>query len=126
MNNRFDKIVPGLHNKLHLLVDISLAIVGVFLAMQSLRHDPHIISFCLAAATAWMLTAAVTRLYSPSTPRRLWDNLTLRAIGVIASTVALVLLAHLTPGLGAQPLDPVTFAVFYFCSGAVGRMLVFK
>ena len=125
MNNKFDKIVPGLHNKLHLLVDISLAIVGVFLAMQSARHDAHIAYFCMAASTAWMLAAAVTRLYSPSTPRRLWDNLTLRSIGVIASTVALMILARMTPGF-VQTLEPVTFAVFFFCSGAVGRMLVFK
>ena len=126
MNNKFDKIVPGLHNKLHLLVDLSLAVLGVILAMPTGRHSPHLVYLCLAAVTAWTVTAAVTRLYSPSTPRRLWDNLTLRSIGVGVSAAILLVIAHLVPVYGARAVDLTTFAVFFFCSGAVGRMLVFK
>src|SRR4051812_39631761 len=121
MNNKFDKIVPGLHNKLHLLVDLSLAVLGVILAMPTGRHSPHLVYLCLAAVTAWTVTAAVTRLYSPSTPRRLWDNLTLRSIGVGVSAAILLVIAHLVPVYGAQAVDLTTFAVFFFCSGAVGR-----
>lgn len=126
MNDSFDKIVPGIHNKVHLAIDLALAAVGVYYAMPEGHQSHHWVILCLAAATAWMLSAVVMRLYSPSTPRRLIDNLVLRGIGVAAGVVLLKLLAYLTPGLDAQAVLARNFALIFFCTGAMARALIFK
>ncbi len=127
MNNKFDKIVPGLQNKLHLLVDVSLAAVGVLLSTHIApeHYQLHSLLLCAWVASVWTVAAAMTRLYSPCTPRRLWDNLALRVIGSVSSTVALVIGAR-TLGLEPQDIFALTFLAFFFCSSAIGRMLVFK
>lgn len=126
MNETFDKIAPGIHNKLHLLVDLSLAAIGVLLAMPTDHHSSHWAILCAAAALAWMLAAALMRLYSPSTPRRTVDNLILRGIGVLAGVVMLRLLAHLVPGIDAETVNAKYYGLFFFFSGAIARMLIFK
>lgn len=125
MNNKFDKLVPGLHNKLHLVVDATLAIVAVLLALQT-QNTPHIAYLCFTAVVAWTITAAVTRLYSPSTPRRLGDNLALRGIGVLIAAACVATVARVTPGVGSGVFAALTFIVFLFCSSSIGRVLVFK
>lgn len=128
MNDRFDKIVPGLQNKLHLLVDLSLAAVGVLLAIQfqESRFHPHTMGLIMTAGASWFITAAATRLYSPCTPRRLWDNLTLRLIGAVIATAAIVVMDSAMPANDVRLASPLAFVVFVFCSGAIGRMMVFK
>ncbi|RYF07415.1 MAG: hypothetical protein EOO40_08405, partial [Deltaproteobacteria bacterium] len=127
MNSSFDKIVPGLQNKLHLLVDLSLATLGILLCahLNPAHHGLQVLILSLVAWGAWLFAAVVTRLYSPWTPRRLWDNLTLRAFGVLAAMFSIQTLMRLVP-LAEQHLDAPTFVVFFFCSSAIGRMLVFK
>ncbi len=127
MNDKFDKIVPGLQNKLHLLVDISLAVMGlvIFATFNPSHFTLQVIYFSLVAGGAWLVAAALTRLYAPWTPRSLWDNLTLRAIGVVIVTAAVVLFAKLLPVSG-EAFAASKFAIFLFCSGAIGRLLVFK
>jgi exopolysaccharide biosynthesis polyprenyl glycosylphosphotransferase len=126
MNNSFDKIAPGTHNKVHLAVDLALAAVGVLLAMPEGHQSVHWALLCLAAATAWMVAAVMLRLYSPSTPRRLVDNLILRAIGVMAGVVVLKVLAILLPGLDAQAVIVRNFAAFFFVCSALVRAAIFK
>ena len=127
MNSKFDKIVPGLQNKLHLTVDIGLAASAVLLAVKAgqAHLTLHTAYLSLATALAWTVCAAVTRLYSPTSPRRLWDNLTLRAIGAAAATCSLLLFSSLVDMHGTV-VNPTTFLVFFFCASAIGRMVVFK
>jgi exopolysaccharide biosynthesis polyprenyl glycosylphosphotransferase len=127
MNSKFDKIFPGTQNKLHLLVDLGLAAMGVVVCTQlpQAHYSLHVLYLSLAATAAWMLSAALTRLYAPWTPRRLWDSLTLRAIGVLSVAAALSISISWAPVPG-QTLQVGSFVLFFFCSGTVGRLLVFK
>jgi exopolysaccharide biosynthesis polyprenyl glycosylphosphotransferase len=126
MNERFDKIAPGLNNKLHFAVDIVLAMVGVEFSMDPTRHTAHLGLLCVSAAILWTLAASVTRIYSPSTPRRLGDNLTLRAISVMVTVGGLWFMAWLTPGLDAQNVLLRNFGAFFFLTGGLGRMIAFR
>jgi exopolysaccharide biosynthesis polyprenyl glycosylphosphotransferase len=126
MNERFDKLAPGLANKVHFAVDLLLAAVGVELAMAPGRHSSHMTLLCCAAAFFWTVAASVTRIYSPSTPRRLADNLTLRAIGVMGTVLGLWLTAYLYPGIDAQNVLLWKFGLSFFLTGGVARMMAFR
>ena len=128
MNNQFDKIVPGLHNKLHLVVDLALAAVSVLLMGVRFRPEGyrlHSILLILAVWVGWMFTAVLTRLYSPLTPRRLWDSITLRAIGVLSATAALKLFVH-EVDLNLDGAETLRFGATFLVLSALGRALIFK
>ena len=128
MNNQFDKIVPGLHNKLHLVVDLALAAVSVLLMGVQFRPEGYRLHSALLIAAVWvgwMLTAVLTRLYSPLTPRRLWDSITLRAIGVLSATAALKLFV-LEVDLNLDGAETLRFAATFLLLSALGRGLIFK
>lgn len=127
MNSKFDKIVPGLQNKLHLLVDNCLLAVGIMLTVKFGQNHFTLqtVYLWLATAMAWTVAAAVTRLYSPCTPRRLMDHLTLRLVGTISAAIALYIFAQLAP-IDGLSVDPAPFSLFVFCAGAIIRLLVFK
>ena len=127
MNNQFDRLVPGLQNKLHLLVDLSLAATSVLVGVRFVPEHFEVHSLVLTAvvATAWLVAAVLTRLYSPMTPRRLWDNLTLRAIGVGCATFTLVVFTRFVD-LKYRQVDPWSFAVLFFLTSSLARAMVFK
>lgn len=127
MNNKFDKLVPGSQNKLHLAVDAGLATAGVFGAV---RYGPdhlawHTVSLALVVNVVWVLAAAVTRLYSPPTPRRTADNLMLRLFGAAMATAGLAGAAALLPVKG-QAVDLASFIAFFYTATGFARLLVFR
>ena len=127
MTSKFDRILPGLHNKLHLGADLVLLAMSIMLTVRSNneRFGLDALLLLLTASAAWSLTAAGLRIYSPATPRRLYDTMTLRAIGVASTVAAVAMVAALHPAL-RRTIDYDAMALLFFCSGAMSRMLVFK
>lgn len=126
MNQRYDKLAPGLANKVHLAVDLLFVVVGVDLAMDPDHSHPHAFLLAFGAAAVWTAAGAALRFYSPSTPRRLADHLILRAISTAAVCAVMHAIAVLIPDLDAQSVTLRTFAAFNFVMGALARILVFR
>ena len=127
MTGKFDKLLPGLHNKLHLVADLLLLSMSVLLTVQVNGQRGALAAFLLllVAMGTWLLTSAVLRIYSPLTPRRLWDSITLRGIGVASVLIGVGLAASLHPQLGRH-IEWEALGILFFCSGSLSRALVFK
>ena len=127
MTGKFDKLLPGLHNKLHLVADLMLLTMSVLLTVQVNGQRGALAALLLlpVAMGTWLLTSAVLRIYSPLTPRRLWDSLTLRGIGVASVLLGVGLAASLHPQLGRH-IEWEALGILFFCSGSLSRALVFK
>jgi lipopolysaccharide/colanic/teichoic acid biosynthesis glycosyltransferase len=131
MNDRYDKIVPGVQHKLHLAVDISLAALAVVICTQlpAEHYMTRALSLSAVAAMAWLILAGLIRLYSPVTPRSIPDNLTLRLMASMLTALALKLFvaSSLVGATGeGTHLDGWRFGLLFFATGSVGRLLIFK
>lgn len=128
MNNKFDRLAPGLPNKLHLLTDLALAVLGIFwsLSFRDTRLTPYAAILALVTVSGWMCAAAITRLYSPTTPRKLLDNILLRLVAVGLVTGFVLAFDSLIGDAAVHLAQPLNFAIFFFCSGTISRVLVFK
>src|SRR5262245_40048806 len=84
MMNRFDTLTPGRAAKLNLATDLCLVLflVAVRDGQYYLASDTRPTALLLVAAITWLMLAAVLRLYSPCTPRGLFDDLLLGSLAV--------------------------------------------
>ena len=126
MNERYDKLAPGNINKLHLVTDFFLAMLGVELALPPGRPLSHLALLCGTAACAWTFAASAMRLYSPFTPRRLLDGLVLRSIGTAVVCAILAFMAWAWPSIDAEKVQLRYFAGFFLLTTAVLRTAVFR
>lgn len=92
MNGTLDKITPGWPAKANLAFDLVVLLGGCGVALQTSPMDhPATLTTAAVGAVAWIVGAAVLRLYSPATPRTHGDHLALTVLLVVAvsSTLAL-------------------------------------
>ncbi len=128
MNDRLDKIAPGLTAKLNLFFDEVFAILAVLLAVTPTHPltDSHIALVCGAVMLSWFVAAALLRLYSPCTPRTNADSLVLccLAVVIVLCSVALARLWLWQPG--EAPLSLAVFTTVLASTTLIARFTFLK
>jgi exopolysaccharide biosynthesis polyprenyl glycosylphosphotransferase len=122
MNDRFDKITPGLPAKLGLVVDALFVFGALWLALQQpiqAMWSPLV----PAVLFAWFLAAAILRLYSPCTPRTEFDSLMLGGLGAAGVTIALAA-GRFVLGDPFQVEVLVNFSLLVFASTTLSRLVL--
>jgi exopolysaccharide biosynthesis polyprenyl glycosylphosphotransferase len=120
MNGRFDKIAPGLPAKVGLLIDAILVCGALWLIVP---QPSLLFSTATPAVLAWFFAAAILRLYSPCTPRRELDYLTLYAVGVAAVTVTVAGTGYLLGQL-FEPGSLFDFGLAVFAGTTLSRLVL--
>jgi exopolysaccharide biosynthesis polyprenyl glycosylphosphotransferase len=120
MRNNFDKIVPGSMGKIHLCADVCGVVFAVYVSVvpKISIYTARAAGVAITACLAWLLVASVVRLYSPCSPRSMWDHLLLRVI----ATWGVVLAAYATEWSWADGVIVNKFVlgmVLYACAACV-------
>ncbi|MFC1612118.1 sugar transferase [Myxococcota bacterium] len=124
MNSRLDKLAPGRHTKLALVVDCIAVFVLAFWSTNTPEVvGGHAILLATVAVGSWLLSATVLRHYSPLSPRSPLDSLALVLVGTVATTTV-VGLTHLSASwtLADTSFDTLRFVTTFSCAIAVSRL----
>lgn len=122
MYSRIDRIAPETPDKLNLVADL-LLVFGVLALCEITRYRELLTAGGVGAIT-WLVLAVGFRLYSPATPRRIQDTITLGGVGVIGTSAAVWLTLTAFPDAASFRVLP--FALFLFCSGALVRLVAVR
>ncbi|MFC1611688.1 sugar transferase, partial [Myxococcota bacterium] len=127
MHDRFDKIAPGIPAKLTLVTDAVLVILALVAACGGLRlvFEIEIVALAVAAVASWFFSAAVFRLYSPCTPRKVLDNMTLGFLGVATVTIGIAAF-HTLLSSAHNGFDPLLFILLLYPTTTLTRVAFFE
>jgi exopolysaccharide biosynthesis polyprenyl glycosylphosphotransferase len=124
-----DKLTPGWPAKVNLAFDLVLVLIASALALLGPvwepGDEPKYASLALLGVIAWVVGAAMLRLYSPATPRTHVDHLVLTLLLATAVSLSLFLWERLAmPDVGR--FSVTTFGVTMVVWTMVGRVVVFQ
>jgi exopolysaccharide biosynthesis polyprenyl glycosylphosphotransferase len=114
MNSCLDKLLPGFAAKFNLAMDLAFLALGIGLFLGG--AELLLLGWAIAV---WIFATTVLRLYSPLTPRTLFDTMVLRIIAVAAVTASVFWIRN-----DFQPL--ATFAGFIFLTGSLFRLVLMR
>lgn len=127
MNSMLDKLAPGRNAKITFLVDVvlMLAVLAASMDWSTAFIGWTYVGLATAGVAAWGVAIAILRLYSPYTPRRVLDNVTLAVLAAMSMTVFLALLDALV--LAPPPhLNALLFGGLLSLSVVATQFLVFR
>ena len=125
MNGHLDKLIPGSHAKITFALDLLLVAIAFGMATQ--WHEPVVpttsFALLLSGLAGWAVATSVLRLYSPYTPRRLFDGVLLALLGAAAVSLGLLVVDRLF--LMAPPFHfDVTIFASFLAVGVVGTQVL--
>jgi len=123
MNDRLDRITPGIAAKLTLSADVILTIAVTIMALQAFAWST--VPVIVGAVVYFCASAAVLRLYSPCTPRRVSHDVVLGGFGVVGVT-ALTAFTHHVVAPANSTFIVADFAVMLFSATTLTRMLFLR
>ena len=125
MNANLDKLAPGTHAKITFALDLML--VGLAFGMSTQWHEPVMpsasLALLLSGFAGWAVAISVLRLYSPYTPRRLFDGALLALLGALAVGLGLLLIDRLFLGAPPYHFDALTFTSI-LALGVIGTQVL--
>jgi exopolysaccharide biosynthesis polyprenyl glycosylphosphotransferase len=122
---RLDKLAPGVHSKLTLVVDLAIVVCALLASIDwTLPYaGSHAWGLAILGLASWGVGGAVVRLYSPYTPRRASDGATLAIVASVGTVASVTLVDVLF--LGAPPYHIQAFQFGTLIGiGALGTQLL--
>lgn len=125
MNDRLYRIVPGLSAKLQMGVDLLLVAfcIPFILNVSGAISQSNAIGLVALGLLAWLIAAAVVRLYSPCTPRSELDTLTMGAVASL-SVVVVVAPAYTVVSPAFSLVELVELVLMIFAAISLNSILL--
>jgi exopolysaccharide biosynthesis polyprenyl glycosylphosphotransferase len=128
MHGSLDKLAPGFHGKVTLLVDLFLVVVAALLStawLESSAFSP-MTPLVFMAVIGWVIAASVLRLYSPHAPRSISVSVLMATMGILILGLFLGAMDWLLSQGAARPFNLVQFTILLFSGVLSTQLLLYR
>jgi len=128
MNETVDKLAPGRHAKLCLVIDLLIVFAGM---LFSASWDYHNLGFEFIMLTSlaligWCIAFSVTRLYSPYTSRKALDQVVLALLCAVTTGAGLFITEQILLNDSYLEFSPILFSSVVGIGVILTQVLIFE